>query len=148
MRAAIGAVVFYPKLPWIGFWNSARVGSSIRNVDSMPGVDSTQMRPPCISTIGNGEAQARAALGLGVGAVNQMGGGSHLGGSLSRATFVSVLRAVLFVLLPSVDGARGRSDAGQHGQSQKCRENYLHDGIPYANNATLSRLATNHAVIA
>ena len=31
--------------------SSARIGSSIRNVDPFPSVDSTQMRPPCISTI-------------------------------------------------------------------------------------------------
>jgi hypothetical protein len=31
--------------------NSARVGSSIWNVAPLPKVDSTQMRPPCISTI-------------------------------------------------------------------------------------------------
>src|SRR5262249_16548260 len=31
--------------------NSARVGSSIWKVDPLPSVDSTQMRPPCISTI-------------------------------------------------------------------------------------------------
>src|SRR5215831_540609 len=35
----------------MGFRNSARVGSSIWNVDPLPGVDTTQMRPPCISTI-------------------------------------------------------------------------------------------------
>src|SRR5262249_25922891 len=28
-----------------------RTGSSMRNVDPLPSVDSTQMRPPCISTI-------------------------------------------------------------------------------------------------
>src|SRR5262249_35443910 len=33
------------------FRNSARVGSSIWKVDPLPSVDSTQMRPPCISTI-------------------------------------------------------------------------------------------------
>jgi carbon-nitrogen hydrolase len=33
------------------FENSARVGSSIRKVDPLPKVDSTQMRPPCISMI-------------------------------------------------------------------------------------------------
>src|SRR5262249_52259528 len=31
--------------------NSARVGISIWNVEPCPTVDSTQMRPPCISTI-------------------------------------------------------------------------------------------------
>src|SRR5262245_33994700 len=31
--------------------NSARVGSSMLNVDPLPGVDTTQIRPPCISTI-------------------------------------------------------------------------------------------------
>src|SRR5262245_58938435 len=31
--------------------NSARVGSSIWKVEPLPSVDSTQMRPPCISTI-------------------------------------------------------------------------------------------------
>src|SRR5215468_1736534 len=34
-----------------GLRNSARVGSSIRKVEPLPKVDSTQMRPPCISTI-------------------------------------------------------------------------------------------------
>src|SRR5262245_44524812 len=33
------------------FRNSARVGSSIRKVEPLPGVDITQIRPPCISTI-------------------------------------------------------------------------------------------------
>ena len=33
------------------FRNSARVGISIWNVEPLPTVDSTQMRPPCISTI-------------------------------------------------------------------------------------------------
>src|SRR5215470_5784771 len=33
------------------FRNSARVGSSIWKVEPLPKVDSTQMRPPCISTI-------------------------------------------------------------------------------------------------
>jgi|SRR5215470_8334198 len=58
------------------------------------------------------------------------------------------LRAILLVLVGPIDCARGHSDAGQHGQSQKCSENYLHDGIQYANNTTLSRLATDHASIA
>ena len=58
------------------------------------------------------------------------------------------LRVILLVLVGPIDGARGRSDAGQHGQSQKCSENYLLDGTPYANNTTLPRLATDHAAIA
>src|SRR5215468_12475833 len=33
------------------FCNSARVGISIWNVEPFPIVESTQMRPPCISTI-------------------------------------------------------------------------------------------------
>jgi hypothetical protein len=33
------------------FRNSARIGSSIWKVEPLPSVDSTQMRPPCISTI-------------------------------------------------------------------------------------------------
>src|SRR5262245_23701491 len=33
------------------FRNSARVGNSIWNVEPLPTIDSTQMRPPCISTI-------------------------------------------------------------------------------------------------
>src|SRR6185369_11301005 len=33
------------------FLHSARVGNSIRKTEPLPRVDSTQMRPPCISTI-------------------------------------------------------------------------------------------------
>jgi hypothetical protein len=33
------------------FRSSARVGSSIWKIDPFPSVDSTQIRPPCISTI-------------------------------------------------------------------------------------------------
>jgi hypothetical protein len=58
------------------------------------------------------------------------------------------LQAIPLVLVGPIDGNRGRSDAGQHGQGQKCSENYLHDGIQHANNTTLSRLAADHAVIA
>src|SRR5262249_793594 len=39
--------------------NSARVGSSIRKVDPFPSTDSTQMRPPCISTISLAMASPR-----------------------------------------------------------------------------------------
>jgi len=48
---------------------------------------------------------------------------------------------VLLVQILSVDGARGRSNAGKDGERQKRRDDNLHEDIPYANNTMSSRLA-------
>jgi hypothetical protein len=47
-----------------GFRSSARVGSSIWKVEPSPSVDSTQMRPPCISTICLAMTSAKRLEGL------------------------------------------------------------------------------------
>src|SRR5438132_12144452 len=50
------------------------MGSSIWKVDPLPTVESTQMRPPCISNnlLGNGEAKASTAFGLGIRVIDLM----------------------------------------------------------------------------